>query len=78
MAEIPKAGIFPTFVTKVSNLHRCDLFALEAIMTAPRTGSDALEEGFAFDGLLVQMLFISFKIVWELGVILDWEVLGAT
>ena len=78
MAEITKAGIFPTFVTKVSNLHRSDLFALESILTAPRAGSNELEKRFAFDCLLVQMLLVSFKIVWALGTILDWEVLGST
>ena len=58
MAEISKAGIIPTFVTKVSNLQGCDLFSLESILTAPRTGSNALEKRFALDDLLVQMLLV--------------------
>ena len=58
MAEISKAGIIPTFVTKVGNLRRRERLALESSLTAPRTGSDALEKRFALDSLLVKMFLV--------------------
>ena len=80
MAEISKAGIIPTFVTKVRNLHGRVLFSLGSVLTAPRTGSNALEKRFALDDLLVQMLLVGLETFWNLGqgIILDWKVLRPT